>query len=262
MKTIRKLLFLLLVLISAQSSAQIAPYEISLDSVEYWVKDSPEVIPNIVSLSLNPDSVLDMGGCFLLYYGSAYHEAYSPYTERGLVVAIYEMMEQDSLEIAKGLCQSMIEEHPGFLRPYYFLGRIYEMQGDTTKANNFYTKFFDLLSIPFFSGSGNSFDSAYIVRSIDDEYIIIGELGYDMQEQALFEHEGIPYDVLYTTSLESGETRDFYFNIYQPYRLGMSWDFPDEEIPHNEKKQRRLEKKEQRKNKKAERKNRKTDNGK
>lgn len=65
-------------------------------------------------------------------------------------------------------------------------------------------------------------DSVFVVRSVDDEYFIIWELGYQCNEQYFIDDDvGVFYDMFIVfVDEEMGEIIDFFFNIYQFYELG------------------------------------------
>lgn len=77
-------------------------------------------------------------------------------------------------------------------------------------------------------GDGSSYEKAVVIKTdraadgVRAEYEYVAhECGapkrdWDLQQQALAEHEGKPYDVL-TIKLRSGQERTFYFNIERFY---------------------------------------------
>ena len=69
------------------------------------------------------------------------------------------------------------------------------------------------------SGNGKSFESAWVVVSVAEEYTLISIMGYKMQQQRLIEHAGRYYDVLdcVLRKDETAESVEFYFDITDPF---------------------------------------------
>ena len=66
------------------------------------------------------------------------------------------------------------------------------------------------------TGSGQSFEDAYIVLSIPEEYTELRLLGLKAGRQRLMQHEGHWFDVLEATHPQTGEAISVYFNIDLP----------------------------------------------
>ena len=207
--------------------AQITVYDISLDTIQRLVTEDPEAFNSLNMRCLNPDSVVTISDFFYLYYGSAYVDGYSPYTERTMIIPADSLLEANQPDEVITLCRNLISAHPGFTRPYMYLAFAYDMKGDTVNARIFFDRYYGLLGIPYYSGTGNSFDSAFVVRSVDDEYLIISETGYKPLSQALIEEKDIPYDLMKVRSTETGKEMEIYFNIYQPFGIGLNQMFGD-----------------------------------
>lgn len=245
MKTLKKntrptLLLLCLIILSGNSLlGQVRVYDIPLDSIKQYVIDNPEYLTQVNQKTIHPDTIITTEEYFYLYYGSAYLQGYSPYLERSSAIVPYEFLNQEKYQEVIDICKSQIIANPGFVRPFYFLGVAYEQLGDTISAQKFYKRFYDFLSIPYYSGTGNSADSAFVVRSIDDEYIIVGELGLESESQALIFENDIPFDILYVRTQNDTIPQEMYFNITQPYLLGLGLKSEKEDNKKDEKKPRK-----------------------
>jgi len=236
------LIILILFNLSPKTFSQVYVHDISLDSIEKQINSNPDYLITLNQKCIYPDSVLTTPDYFELYYGSAYLEGYSPYSERTSAVAAYELLKQEMFEDAIALCETQINSNPGFVRPFYFLGIAYERLGDTVTAQKFYNRFYEFLSIPYFSGNGNSADSAFVVRSIDDEYLIIGELGLQSESQSLVFEDNIPFDILYVKTESDTLSHEMYFNIAQPYLLGLNFLEKNKKSAKKDKKKKRRKK--------------------
>ena len=252
----RSTLLLIFLSICSYSYAQITPYGFDLDSLKLMVEEDTTYLKELNEIFFETDSIVDFGTAYWIYYGSAYLDSYSPYGERMSSRLTNELREngqhKEMIEMSEGLYRS----NPGFVRALLDIGLAHESLEDTLMAKKYFEKYVSLLSVPFNSGSGESIDSAIIVRSVDDEYLIIGEYGYRMKAQSLVFENDIPYDVMETENAD-GEERTFYFNIYQPYILGLR-DLLGGELKEDKKqetkKEKRKRKKEERKKKKADKK--------
>jgi hypothetical protein len=218
---------------------QVYVYNIPLDSIEKRVTKDPEYLVRLNQRIVYPDSVLSIGEYFDLYYGSAYLKGYSPYGEGASERAIHEMLQKEKYTEAIEMCNNQILSHPGYITPFYYLGLAYHELGDTITSDKFIDKYYEYLRIPYFSGTGKSTDSAFVVRSIDDEYLIVGELGLHTVSQALVFDRDVPYDILYVTPENDTTTREMYFNVSQPYLLGLNFSDNDEKSGKKDKKKKR-----------------------
>ena len=224
------LYFGFLMLLHAQQGVTV--YGFPLDTIQQWVEESPEELQAINEKCLHPDSIVYEEEYFLLYYGSAYLDGYSPYGEKMLASEVYELLDKEKYQQAVELCLDQVRQHPAYCRGYYNLAVSYDYLGDSTMTQIYLDRFYGLLGTAFYSGSGTSMDSAFVVRSVDDEYLIIRELGYQRNEQHLIDDDaGVPYDMLTVfVDEETGETTDLFFNIYQPYELGLKKMFMEAKL--------------------------------
>lgn len=255
MKTGNKLLFstLLSLLCWTTAEAQIQPYGMELDTIKEIVVTTEGLLQDLNQMMLDRDTNLAFEDYFLLYYGSAYLDGYSPYGEQGLKSTVYDAFDKNEYEEAVEICREIIREHPGNIRAYLNLVIAYENLNDTLLAEQYYDQYANLLSIPFFSGTGVSTDSAFIVRSVDDEYLILGEMGLELKaQQLIFDDQGIPYDRMVIATEEGEEELAFYFNIYQPYLLGLAKMFSDEGEDKGKKSKKRKKAKKKKKKKSKE----------
>ena len=68
------------------------------------------------------------------------------------------------------------------------------------------------------SGDGSSFESPKYVIDVDEEFHCMRFDGFVPDEQSLVTHEGQRYDVIRARNPQSGENRDYYFNIEIPMK--------------------------------------------
>jgi tetratricopeptide (TPR) repeat protein len=147
-------------LLSMPSYAQIYAYGIALDSIKESVTSNPADYLLLHQKTIYPDSTLTIDDYFYLYYGSAYLDGYSPYSEGNNLNEIYDFLKTGNYKEAIDICKKQIIEHPGYLKPFFLLGIAYENLDDTLTASKFFKRYYDYLSIPYFSGDGTSTESA------------------------------------------------------------------------------------------------------
>ena len=88
----------------------------------------------------------------------------------------------------------------------------------------FYKYIFEgLLSSITDSGDGKTTDTALVVISTDEEYVLFNYLGLKVGNQALVEDKGHHFDRMTAVNSKTGETVVYYFNIDKPFNwLGNS----------------------------------------
>lgn len=226
----RKFVWILAVLFMTEISyGQTFVYDLQLDSIQSEIENSGDFLKEINQKMIQLDVELRPIDFFWIYYGSAYLDGYSPYGEGLNEKVIVDCLNQDKVEEAITLCEKEILEHPGYIKPFYFLGIAYDMKGDSLSASGYFDRYYNFLSVPFFSGNGNGYDSAFVVRSVDDEYIIIRELGFQVTQQALVHKQGIPFDIMTVKDPLNKEENELYFNVTQPYLMGLNFNIKQDE---------------------------------
>jgi hypothetical protein len=224
-------------LTAAASLAQ-SVYGIEFDSIRIWTEQDKPYFEALHKQSTNVQMAMDPSEVMLAYYSTAYLDGYAPYS------ILFENLTEETLADT-GKTKDYINtnarltnRYPVCMRAYLNLGVAYSAIGDTANARLYLARFYDLLNVVYHSGTGESIDSAIVVHSIDDEYIVLQQMGCQFISQSLIRENGIPYDkmVVKCTDAEgNSEDKIFYFNIYQPMVLGLATMF-DEDKPKKKKK--------------------------
>lgn len=232
--------------ISSVGFCQVSPYGFEMDSIKFIVEESKQELIELNKDFLNPDSMIVFPDTYWIYYGSAFLESYSPYGE-GSQSEINLLWEEEKYEEIINLSKETFLSNPGSVKPLYNISVSYDVLGDSVLAGIYYDKYLELLSVPFYSGTGESTDNAYVVRCTTDEYLILNELGYTSHQQSLIFDKDIPYDILYVRdeNKTEEELKEVHFNIYQPYILGMKNMFKP--LSRKEKRKKRKEKRKEKK---------------
>jgi Flp pilus assembly protein TadD len=151
----RLLVFIFLFSTTYSLTAQTSPYGLALDTLAQWVEESPSYFADLPQRAADPNAELETEEYLLLYYSSAYLEGYSPYGEKIAVSAVYDLMEQDDYEGAIAMTQGMLQEQPACARYHRLMGIAYDALGDTSNANIYFDRYVNLISVPFYSGTGS-----------------------------------------------------------------------------------------------------------
>lgn len=90
--------------------------------------------------------------------------------------------------------------------------------GDPKQAD-FHRHVFDgLIKSILNSGDGKTKETAYVVVSVHEEYVVLRVLGLQPQGQSLLHDQGHSYDVMKTKDRQSGEVVTLYFNADIPFK--------------------------------------------
>lgn len=92
----------------------------------------------------------------------------------------------------------------------------YRAAGDIAQADETRGRWMALMDSILESGDGRSFETAFQVISVDEEYAVLRIFRLEMENQRLIDHEGHQYDVLEARAPKSGDTLTIYFNIDLP----------------------------------------------
>ena len=98
----------------------------------------------------------------------------------------------------------------------------YRELGEAAKSDFHHSVFRHLVKSILDSGDGKSTEGAYVVASVDEEYVVLRVLGLRLVRQSLDQDKGHSYDVLETKDPESGKSVKLYFNVDVPMGRLMS----------------------------------------
>lgn len=240
----KKLFFLpLLLFLFVHTNAQ-SVYGVEMDSLQLLIEEEPAMYHEIAANFHSPDTSQEFVDILILYYGSAFRANYSPYGEKTINTSIWEFIENEEFDKAIQVAEGFLNDEPANTtalrqKAYAYLGK-----EDTAQAELFFRKYYELLSVPFNSGDGKSAKSAFVVRSVDDEYAIVALMDADVKEQALVNEKGSAFDVM-EVELEDGTKDTIWFNIDLPFGIGLTkmFDLDEEEGKGKRKKKKRKKKK-------------------
>jgi len=119
-------------------------------------------------------------------------------------------------EYARGLAQKEIENNFVSLKSHYVCARASEKLGDNELAQFHWYMHGGLVRAIESSGDGLSYQTAYVVLSVDEEYDLLRGRGLLWSEQSLQSIHGRNYDVFEVQDGSSGEKFMLYFDITIP----------------------------------------------
>lgn len=95
--------------------------------------------------------------------------------------------------------------------------------GHTEKSEFHKYVFQHLLKSVSDSGDGKAMETAFVVISVDEEYVWFNFMGLRVSNQALVENKGHHYDKMSAQDPKTEQASDYYFNIDKPFNwLGSS----------------------------------------
>lgn len=126
------------------------------------------------------------------------------------------LIKEDNIKEALSRINSILERNYLNIRAHQVAALLYDKFGKRSKVlyHNYFAK--GLLNSVYQSGDGQSFDTAFVVIDIAEEYAIIEDLGLSMISQKLVKHEGHQFDILKISDKKSANIFDLYFNIDYP----------------------------------------------
>jgi Tfp pilus assembly protein PilF len=166
--------------------------------------------PTLLSRFKNSPDSLGMDEYFMIYYGNALQEGFSSMKES--IKTSSELYKKKEYEECLRVAQQEIDEDPSNIDAYFYAAiSDYELKNyqEYSKYISIYHYFMMALTS---SGNGQSFETAFIVTNVHDEYIIVDYLGFESAGQSLQHKEGHAFDILHTTDKDQNN-QDLYFNI-------------------------------------------------
>ncbi len=140
--------------------------------------------------------------------------AYDPYrTPCVSYTTICELIEGNEMEAVIEQVERILDEHYLDIQAHTLATIAYEALGDQTRVE--YHKRFaaGLLHSILQSGDGTSFETAFKVVDLSEEYALLLALNAEVLRQELRQHEGHFFDVLEVRFSGIGQDAIIYFNI-------------------------------------------------
>jgi len=127
--------------------------------------------------------------------------------------ALQSAMDASDHATVASLATEMIRVEPISIRLHLLAATAFELSGNLPSSETHKEIARGLIRSILESGDGQSFETAFHVVSVEEEYAIISLFGGEPKEQSLQEHEGHAYDVVTIESEDGSETGEIFFNI-------------------------------------------------
>ncbi len=153
----------------------------------------------------------------LAYAASA---GYNPYdsASRDSTKTAGEALEKNDFTGAIAAAGDGLKHSPYDIELLIILASAQRGAGDTAKADATRTQWISLIDSILGSGDGRSYETAFRVIDVREEYAVLRILRLQPGEQFLEEHNGSQFDVLKATAPGSDQPVELYFNIDLPKR--------------------------------------------
>lgn len=167
------------------------------------------------------DTTLALEDLQTLYYGSSFLPDYDPYREASIIEAADAMSRRNQHYESMALLENFLKKNPASLRALLDKAYLSWVINDSLHTQMNYYRYFRLLQVPLQSGDGKSFETAFILRSEQDEELVLDRLNYIGLSESLVTNNGLYYHIV--TAAEDDDLdkrRNFYFLIELPLRYG------------------------------------------
>jgi Flp pilus assembly protein TadD len=237
----------------------------NLRTLDKWAKDTthPFYHPTLLEKFKRDALSMSLEEYFMLYYGQSVQNSYSPYgsvINREVLKEVYKDLDVKDYQKSLEKTEKILEANPLDFNTYYYHAISHYELGNYEKYYESIFKFKAFMTALLATGDGLTFETAFLVILVSDEYNLLNYLGYKTTAQALVNNNGFSYDRMSVVGAKSDEEKkqegeekevNLLFNIQKSFD-GMSNIF-DEKIDDKDKgktkKERKKDKKKKEKNK-------------
>lgn len=168
----------------------------------------------------NPEGA-DFTKLRMAYVASPLYNPYRPEERSGLAEVAQGLQgkdDEDALKAARAQVESLLEANYLNGEHHLFAAFLCHRLGDKDRERFHQTFMTGLLKSILASGDGRSYETAFRVIAVQEEYALMKALGLKPHRQELHPHEGHFFDVHRLRHPETGEEGAIFFNIDIPYR--------------------------------------------
>lgn len=167
------------------------------------------------------DSSLTLDDLQVLYYGSVFQPGYNPYREASIIEAADALSRRNRHYESMNLLDNFLQRNPASLRALLDKAYLSWVINDSLHTEENYQRYFSLLEVPLQSGNGKSFETAFILRSEQDEELVLDKLDYVALRASMVRYKGLTYHIVTAAEDKNLDNRrEFYFLIELPLRYG------------------------------------------
>ncbi len=144
---------------------------------------------------------------------------YEPYSTdaKDAVQRSWELIEKKSFKAAIEAADNGLKHSHFSIDLLMAKSAAYHELGDAAKAQEFQAAWIGVADSILSRGDGKSFETAFTVISVDEEYSVLRLLKLVLVQQALVEHDGKSFDRLDLKKGDSDQTLTLFFNVDLPF---------------------------------------------
>jgi tetratricopeptide (TPR) repeat protein len=197
-------------------------YGETIEVLEQRLQQDSSLYSGIGQRFLQGDSSLSAQELATLYYGHALRKEYNSVREDRLLDAANSLSRRGKYPEAMSLMENYLSKNPGSLTGWLERGYTAWMAEDSLQTVLNYQKYFALLDVPLKSGTGESYETAFVITSLRDMELVLDKLGYFIVGQSLLEKDKQNYKIV-TAKKDDNKSieKTFYFNVQLPVKRGM-----------------------------------------
>ena len=205
----------------SQSTAQNF-YGETIEVLQARLQSDTSLYSRIGERFLSGDATLTNRDLSTIYYGAALRPGYNPMQEERILDAMSSLGRRDRYPEALSLCDNFLKKNPGSLAAWLERGYTCWLLEDSIQTVETYRKYYQLLDIPLRSGTGESFEQAFVVASLRDVELVVDKLGFILKDQSLLTKDGQRYHIVKCMKEGEKEAKQvYYFNVDLPMSRGM-----------------------------------------
>ena len=176
---------------------------------------NPRSFADLLQRAKNGDATLDFTE---LRFAYAETKEYNPYhSARDERQKMFAALNANQYEQARDIAEAILAQNFLDLNGQFGAYVSYRELGNSQKATLHKFLFEGLVHSVEKSGDGKSPETAFVVISVDEEYVLLNWLGLRASGQSLVNQNGHSYDLMKAVNTRTNETVSYYFNIDKPF---------------------------------------------
>ncbi|MBI1226144.1 MAG: DUF4919 domain-containing protein [Bacteroidetes bacterium] len=197
-------------------------YGETIEVLEARLKADSSMYQRIGKRFLSGDASLTNRELSTIYYGAALRPDFNPLQQDRILDAMSSLGRRDRYPEALSLCDNFLKKNPASLAAWLERGYTCYLMEDSMQTVETYRKYYQLLDIPLRSGTGESFEQAFVVASLRDIELVVDKLGFIVKGESLVTNNGQHYHLV-NCEKEGDKTMKstYYFNVDLPMSRGM-----------------------------------------
>ncbi|MFQ5446788.1 MAG: DUF4919 domain-containing protein [Saprospiraceae bacterium] len=210
----------LLIFTGAFASAQMVFGE-PVEEIGKRISADSTLYPQLAERFSGDDTTLTLAELGTLYYGSAFLPEFDPYREERIIDAADALARREKPYDALNLLDNFLSRNPASLRA--LLEKAYNLWvvDDSLETGPAYKRYFQMLKVPLASGTGESPETAYVIRSVQDQELVLNELNLVGMNESLIMRNGQSFHVVSSAKENDIKNRkNVYFNVELPLKRG------------------------------------------